>query len=401
MNEARSQTTTSDRKPPGADNGSKALRNFIELNAVAVCRSNIEGAIFEANQAFCDLLGWTQNDIQERRVRWVDITPPKYIDQVSQAVKGLVIDGKAAPFEKEYIHKDGHLIPVIVAILALDTTGSDWLSFILDLSEQKEAEHQLQVSEAKFRQLSESIPQIVWLADAKTNLVYANRRLYEYSGMTVEELEGDKWFKLMHPDDVSRFVDAWIRSGSYTNAYEMEVRYRSRSGDYRWFLARTAPVINERKEVLMWVGTSTDIDEQKNDEYDLKESERQYRTLADAIPQIVWTATPNGEIDFFNHRWFEYTGLTWSQSVDNGWTLLIHPDDRKEYLAKWQEALLSGDTYEQEFRLRRAVGINSSAEGRYRWHLGRAVALRNEDGTIQKWFATWTEIEDQKSKEKR
>jgi len=379
------------------DTGSKALRDFIALNAMAVCRSNIDGAIFEANQAFCDMLGWTQKDISEQRVRWVDITPAKYIDQVSQVVKNLVINGKAAPFEKEYLHKNGHLVPVILAILALDTTGNDWLSFILDLSEQKIAERQLEVSEAKFRHLSESIPQIVWLTDAQSNLIYANRRLYEYSGMTAAELNGEKWLSLIHPDDVSKFVDSWKRSGSYSNAYEMEVRYRSRSGDYRWFLARTAPVVNEQKEVLMWVGTSTDIDEQKNDEYDLKESERQYRTLADAIPQIVWTATPNGEPDFFNHRWFEYTGLTWTQSVDNGWTLLIHPDDREEYLAKWQEALLTGNTYEQEFRLRRAIGITSTSETRYRWHLGRAVALRNEDSTIEKWFATWTEIEDQKA----
>ncbi len=402
MAEARSQKSQQQPTIENADDtGSKAMRNFIALNAVAVCRSNIDGAIFEANEAFCDLLGWTQNDISERRVRWIDITPVKYVDQVSQAVTGLLTKGKAAPFEKEYVHKDGHLVPVMIAILALDTTGDDWLSFILDLSEQKDAERQLLLSEEKFRQLSESIPQIVWLTDAKANLIYANHRLYEYSGMTKEELECEKWLSIVHPDDVSKFVDAWKKSGSYSNVYEVEVRYRNSSGDYKWFLSRTAPVVNDQKEVLMWVGTSTDIDEQKNDEDDLKESERQYRTLADAIPQIVWTATASGDIDFFNHRWFEYTGLTWSQSGDGGWTLLIHPDDRKEYLQNWHDALKTGETYEQEFRLRRAIGIPSTSETRYRWHLGRAVALRNEDGTIQKWFATWTEIDDQKGRDKR
>ena len=381
-----------------ADTGSKALRNFIAMDAIAVVRSNISGFIFESNQAFCDLLGWTQDEVSTGKIKWTDITPVKYSPEATTAVRQLLTQGKAAPFEKEYVHKDGHLVPVMVVILALDTTGDDWLSFILDLSEQKRAENELQVREAELRHLSESIPQIVWLTDTQSNLIYANHKLYEFSGLTLSETSGSAWQHIIHPQDMERFVDNWKKSTSYSNVYEMEVRYRRADGCYRWFLNRSAPVVNEQKEVLMWIGTSTDIDDQKHQEEELKESELQYRTLADAIPQIVWTADPDGEIDFFNHRWFEYTGLTWSQSVNNGWTLLIHPEDRERYLGAWEQALKTGDTNEEEFRLRRAIGIGAASENRYRWHLARAVAMRNEDGSIQKWFATWTEIEDQKRK---
>ncbi|HEY9682642.1 MAG TPA: PAS domain S-box protein [Oculatellaceae cyanobacterium] len=378
------------------DIGSRALRTFIAANAIVVVRSNLAGQIFEANQAFTDLLGWTPEEVRSGNLRWTDITPPKWATESKIAIQQLMTQGKATTFEKEYIHKDGHAVPVLVVILALDTTGDDWLAFILDLSNEKRAERLLKFSEAEFRHLTESIPQIVWIVDTQNNLVYANQKLYDFSGLTHEQTTGTGWQNIIHPEDIAKFVDSWKKSSSYTDVYEMEVRYRQANGEYKWFLTRTAPVTNDKKEVLLWIGTSTDIDEQKHQENDLKESELQYRTLADAIPQIVWTAQPNGEIDFFNHRWFEYTGLSWSQSINTGWTLLIHPEDRASYLSEWENALSSGDTYEKEFRLRRAVGIGSHAENPYRWHLGRAVALRGEDGTIQKWFATWTEIENQK-----
>ena len=85
--------------------------------------------------------------------------------------------------------------------------------------------------------------------------------------------------------------------------------------------------------------------------------------MANAIPQIVWTAKSDGTIDFFNDRWFEYTGLTYEQSTDNGWLLLIHPDDRTQYFEGWRNALATGDSYEVEFRLKRAVETGSPHQG--------------------------------------
>ena len=106
----------------------------------------------------------------------------------------------------------------------------------------------------------------------------------------------------------------------------------------------------------LWFGTSTDIDDKKRVAEDLQESEARFSTLLDAIPQIVFTADKSGAIDFFNSRWFEYTGLTQAQSEAGAWQLLLHPDDLPKYLSGWQHALHTGDSYETEFRLRRAVG---------------------------------------------
>jgi PAS domain-containing protein len=104
-------------------------------------------------------------------------------------------------------------------------------------------------------------------------------------------------------------------------------------------------------------------------------------------------------IDFCNDRWFEYTGLTPGQLGDNAWEFLIHADDLPNYVTGWHRALMTGDSYETEFRLRQAINSDKESHG-YRWHLCRAVALRNDRGDIIKWFATWTEIEEQKNKKR-
>ncbi len=124
------------------------------------------------------------------------------------------------------------------------------------------------------------------------------------------------------------------------------------------------------------------------------ESRKRYEALAEAIPQIVWTSTPEGYIDFFNRRWFEYTGLTEEETYQQKKSIL-HPDDLDRYSERWNHALRTGETYVIEYRFRRA------SDGAYRWHLGRAVPIRDEHGRIVKWFGTSTDIDDQKKLEER
>jgi PAS domain S-box-containing protein len=126
---------------------------------------------------------------------------------------------------------------------------------------------------------------------------------------------------------------------------------------------------------------------------DLQHSEERYRYLADAMPQIVWTARPDGYIDYYNRRWFEYTGLTIEQTKGWGWQPVLHPDDVERCLRRWSKAVETGEAYEIEYRFRRAQ------DGTYRWHLGRAVPMRDESGRVVKWFGTCTDIDDHKRAE--
>ena len=119
------------------------------------------------------------------------------------------------------------------------------------------------------------------------------------------------------------------------------------------------------------------------------ESELYFHTLAEAVPEIIWTTDPTGAVDFVNSCWHRLTGLTSEESRGAGWQVIVHPDDRPTCAEKWAHSIATGSPYEIEYRFRHA-------DGSYRWFLGRANAIRDEQGKIVKWFGTSTDIDDQK-----
>ncbi len=131
------------------------------------------------------------------------------------------------------------------------------------------------------------------------------------------------------------------------------------------------------------------VDEEARVEEELRDSDRRYRFLADAMPQIVWTAQPDGNTDYTNRRWSDYTGQTFEESREWGWAPMLHPDDLVSCSERWAVALETGERHEIEYRIRRS-------DGEYRWHLCRADPMRDETGAIVRWFGTCTDIDDQK-----
>ena len=121
----------------------------------------------------------------------------------------------------------------------------------------------------------------------------------------------------------------------------------------------------------------------------LKESEAKFRTITDAMPQMVWSTQPNGDHDYFNEQWYRYTGAAHGATDGTLWSNLLHPEDQERARAVWQRSLDSGKTYEIQYRLRHFSGD-------YRWTLGRALPVRDEAGKIVRWMGTLTDIHEQK-----
>ena len=115
-------------------------------------------------------------------------------------------------------------------------------------------------------------------------------------------------------------------------------------------------------------------------------AEQQFRLMADALPQIIWTANPEGAIQYFNKRWFDYTGISFEVAQGSCWQSAIHSDDLQIYLDRWNKSLRTGETCEVEFRLRRA------SDASYHWQLGRALPWK-ENGRVTKWFGTITDVD--------
>lgn len=124
-------------------------------------------------------------------------------------------------------------------------------------------------------------------------------------------------------------------------------------------------------------------------DHELEEQEAKFRVLADAMPQMVWSTQPDGYHDYYNARWYEFTGVPPGSTDGEGWNGMFHPDDQERSRSVWQHSLETGEPYEIEYRLR-------DAHGEYRWTLGRALPIRDSQGNIMRWFGTCTDIHDQK-----
>jgi PAS domain S-box-containing protein len=148
--------------------------------------------------------------------------------------------------------------------------------------------------------------------------------------------------------------------------------------------------MTRNREVLKVPQFNSSIKERQQVEQSRLASEEQYHALADAMPQIVWTARPDGDLDYYNQRWFDYTGTTLEETQGRGWEMMLHPDDLQRSVDNWTQAVRTGLSYEDEYRFKRAV------DGVYRWHLARAVPIFAADGNILKWIGTCTDIEEKK-----
>lgn len=184
-----------------------------------------------------------------------------------------------------------------------------------------------------------------------------------------------------------------------------ELRFRRRDTGFQRIVNYNAkPVLNDDGSVMLGVVVLRDVTDEKQAEAErsmllererlareqAEAAQRWYRNLADTIPQMVWTADPDGYTDYANRHWFDYTGLDHEHTYGFGWLTALHPDDEALALQLWRHCLQTGDVFETEYRFRRG------GDGSYRWHLARALPVRDPGGNILKWFGTCTDIHEQK-----
>jgi PAS domain S-box-containing protein len=235
--------------------------------------------------------------------------------------------------------------------------------------------------EQQARQLADTMPHIVWTAGPDGNVDYFNARWYEYTGLAPEAaLAQEGWRSVVHPDDLGRLSalrDQAVGEGQF---FQAEVRLRDRSGTYRWHIVRSVPVQDQWGRVVRRCGTATDID-------DRVRAEERFRFLAESIPHLVWTARPDGLIDYGSPRLHEYLGA--AVGPGSSWMAALHPDDRQRAVAAWEAALRDEAEYRVEYRLRHGP------TGGYRWFLGHALPQRDAAGRVVRWYGTCTDIDSQ------
>jgi len=177
--------------------------------------------------------------------------------------------------------------------------------------------------------------------------------------------------------------------GEQVDADFVEIEPFGKPGERRTLLTRATAIRDEAGNVKGAVAASTDLTALVATQRALRESEGKFRTITEAVPQMVWSSLPDGRNDYSNRRWHEFTGLAQPDLAGSNWSAAIHPDDHARLQALWRDSLASGKLFELEHRLRHHSGA-------YHWVLNRALPVRDEAGNIIRWMGTVTDMHDQK-----
>jgi PAS domain S-box-containing protein len=222
-----------------------------------------------------------------------------------------------------------------------------------------------------------------------------NQVWLEYSGQNLDFIRSrpEAWMTAVHPEDREAASKAfWAGVGS-GQGFAVETRsLRAQDGTYRWHLQQAVVLCDAEGKAIKFVGTTTDIDDQKRAEEALQASENNFRQILDSIPGLVCTLNPAGQIDQANRPLLDFFGMTVEELNSWGTNGAVHPDDLPRVMAELTDSMTTGTAYDSELRYRRADGL-------YRWSQTRILPVRDREGRIARWYGLITDIDDRKRAE--
>lgn len=381
------------------------FRSAFSHAAVGISIAEADGRLLEANPAYYTLTGLSNEDIG-RKVVNAPIHPEDAGHYATMIRKLTAGDSASFVIEARYRRRDEQMIWVrnSVSLLRTEPDGPTRLITLTeDITARKKAEEDLAEQVRDFETLLGVIPVGIAVAeDPECTRMRGNRALEEVLGVeTGRDISkttaagASLPFRLLRdgreipPDELPMQVAA--RKGIEVRGFEIDVIRED--GRVVHQFGHVVPLLDEQGAVRGSIGVFVDMTERKRGEESLKASERRFRELADSMPQIVWTARPDGYLDYYNQRWYEMTGFSQGSGGDESWKPIVHPDDLQKTLDLWYHSVQSGEPYQIEYR------IWDRKVGRYRWRLGRALPVRRADGAIVKWYGTSTDIDDHKRAE--
>ena len=285
-----------------AEETSRLLAAIVESSNDAILSKDLNGVITGWNQGAQRLFGYVPGEVVGRPVTM--LIPRERHSEETRILEQIRRGERVEHYETVRQRKDGGLLAISLTVSPIKDPEGNIIgasSIARDITERKRAEHALQESEGRFRQLAEAMPHVVWAAQPSGKMDYFNQRCSELFGANVHSASEATWRSLFHPDDADRFLNAWHNSLQSGEPCQLECRLRDGgAGSVRWFLARAVPARNEHNQIVRWYGTFTDIDDQKRNEERFVRLNATMVSVLEAIPEVVFVTSRDGRIEFKN-----------------------------------------------------------------------------------------------------
>jgi|GEM_PF-980966 len=374
------------------------FRTMADAAPVMVWLAGPDALCYYFNRGWLEFTGRTLE--QEQGQGWAEVVHPEDQDRCLETY--LTAFAARQPFTMDYRLRrhDGEyrwLLDNGTPRFTPDGTFAGYIGSCVDITERKNMEEALRRSEDRLHVVMENLTEGLILSDQESNLTFWNRAALEMHGFASQE-EGRRLladfqhlFELSDLDGQPLPFAEWPLSRLLheESLPPMVLKLRRRSGDWeRIFRYGGATVRDAAGRPVLFL-TVTDVTESIRAEQTLRENERRFRLLAEALPQFVWTCEPDGTCDYLSPRWIEYTGIPEAEQLATGPLLQIHPDDRWRLVEDWKAAADTGGILQTAIRIRRQDGV-------YRWFDTRSVAVRDNEGRVIKWLGSNTDIDNER-----
>jgi hypothetical protein len=370
------------------------LSALIESADDAIVSKTLDGIITSWNKGAQHIFGYTAEEVLGKPI--LILIPTEYQAEEADILKRIRAGERVEHYETVRQRKDGSRVDVSLTVSPVKTHTGEIVGaskIARDISAAKQAEERLLLSEERYRTLFNSIDQgfcvfEMLFDEANVPVDYRfleiNPVFEKMTGIPNDQALSGKTARQL----IANLEDKWVEIYGRIALTGEPVRFTEGSDAMnRWFEIYGFRVgdAKSRKVALLF----NDVTERKRAEERLRESEENLRYTVELNPQVPWTATPDGNIEGFNDRWLEMTGLTHETALGEGWVRIQHPDDLSSTLAAWQHSIETGKPYDIEHRIR-------LADGSYGWVRSRAFPRRDERGKIVRWYGTTEDIHKHK-----
>ncbi|MET3980783.1 PAS domain S-box-containing protein [Mucilaginibacter sp. UYP25] len=379
----------------------RKLITLIDNTSDFISLSDVDGNVTYVNAVGRKMVGLEDTDKLTHNSEFI---MPGELDKLKNSVnKSLQKDGKWSGEILYRNFKTGEAIPVQGTTMYIyDPSGNAQgrATIARDLRGEIANKQALVNSEHLLQNITSASPTALWMSDDHGMITYANKTWTDWTGQATEDILGTGWLHCILPEDRVKAAEKFLEDLKVQKPYEVDFRIRRKTGEVRWCIATGNPQYDNNGVFRGYIGACTDVTEKtitdielqlKNNE--LNDQIKQFAFVTDFMPVQLWTAKPNGELDYVNQQTLDFFGLPMEDIIGDKWPNNLHPDDRDGCIAAWVESLSTGSLYQYEFRL-------LDKNGDYKWHLVRALPFVR-DGELVRWFGTNTDINEQKEMQRQ